>query len=314
MPATVGETVRDVAQPISRRPEGHPGGRIRQSLGWIAVAGAAAAAIIIPLAGLLAAAQAVSLCALALAVVQGPRRYGWKLFLAFFATCFVISNFWENLSIITGFPFGNYYYTLMPQLFYVPVIVGVIYFGIGWVSWMTTNAVLDRADERLDLRTRAGRVNVIALPALSGAVMTMFDVGADSLISTVRSIWIWEDGGGVFGVPFTNYLGWWFVTWTFFQVFTLMLAARQTRRPARPARPLRQVSHLQPVLTYAMFTVVSMTTFIAGGGPQTVVDPSGASWDTAALNETLMIIDIFSVVPVALFAIAKIARGDLKRA
>lgn len=286
---------------------------MRRLLGWCAVAGAAAAAVIIPLAGLPAAAQAVSLSALALAVIQGSRRYGWRLFLAFFAVCFVLSNAWENLSIITGFPFGNYYYTLVPQLFYVPVIVGFTYFGIGWVSWMTTNALLDRADERLDLRTRGGRINVLALPALSGAVMTMFDVGADSLISTVRGIWVWEDGGGVFGVPFTNYLGWWFVTWTFFQVFTLILAARQTRRPARSESRLRPVSHLQPVLAYAMFAVVSTTTFIAGGAPETVLDPNGAPWDTAALNETLMIINIFSVVPVALFAIVKIARGDLTR-
>lgn len=304
---------KNVASPSPGVPHRDSGGRVRRVLGWIAVAGAVAVSVIVPLAGMIAAAQMLSLFALALAVIQGTRRYGWALFVLFFVVCFVVSNIWENLSIMTGFPFGNYFYTLMPQLFFVPVIIGVIYFGIGWVSWMTTNAILDRADERLDLRTRAGRVNVIALPVLAGAVMTMFDVGADSLIATVRGVWVWEDGGGLFGVPFTNYLGWWFVTWTFFQIFALVLAARQTRRPASLETSLVQVSHLQAVIVYSMFAVVSTTTFIAGGGPESVTDPAGVVWDVSSLNETLMIINLFSVVPVALVAIAKIARGDLDR-
>lgn len=36
--------------------------------------------------------------------------------------------------------------------------------------------------------------------------MTMFDLGSDSIASTVDHLWIWERSGGVFGVPFTNYL------------------------------------------------------------------------------------------------------------
>ncbi|WP_104182323.1 hypothetical protein [Arthrobacter sp. B0490] len=46
--------------------------------------------------------------------------------------------------------------------------------------------IFDRADEHLDLRTRAGRVDVVALPALSGAVMTMFDGGLDPISATIR--------------------------------------------------------------------------------------------------------------------------------
>lgn len=290
-----------------------PSGRIRWWLGWIAVGAAAFIAVVFPLAGLVGGAQVLAQCAVALAVIQGSRRYGWRLLIAFFVICYVISSFWENLSVLTGFPFGNYTYTLMPQLFNVPVIIGVTYFGIGWVSWMVTNAILDRPDERLDLRTRAGRVNVFALPLLSGALMSMWDLGADSLISTVRGVWIWEDGGGVFGVPFTNFIGWWFVTWSFFQVFTLVLALRQTRRPADALQTLPRVSYLQPVLAYLMFAVCSVTTFVAARGPETATDPTGVVWDAGAINETLMVINLFTILPVAIFALAKIARGDTAR-
>ncbi len=290
-----------------------PESRIRGLLGWTTVGIAVVGALILPLVGAIGAAQVVSLAGVALAFVQGTRRYGWPVLIGLFVISFVISNIWENLSILTGFPFGNYHYTLMPQLFLVPVIIGVTYFGLGYVSWMTANTVLDRADERLDLRTRTGRINVIALPVLAGAVMTMFDVGADSLIATVRQVWIWHDGGGLFGVPWTNYVGWWFVTWSFFQVFALVLAIRQTRRSGSGVEAIRQVSYLQPVLIYAMFAVAAITTFMGSTDSGTVSDATGVEWDTAALNETLMIINIFTIIPISLFAIVKILRGDLNR-
>jgi uncharacterized membrane protein len=297
-------------------PDRTPGGegRIRWRVGWGVMGIAAVVSVGFPLAGLVGGSQVLAQCAVALAVIQGSRRYGWRLLLAFFAICYVISSLWENLSVMTGFPFGSYTYTLMPQLFNVPVIIGVTYFGIGWVSWMVTNAILDWPDERLDLRTRGGRINVVALPLLAGALMTMWDVGADSLISTVRGQWIWHDGGGVFGVPFTNYLGWWFVTWSFFQVFTIVLAARQTRRAPEAMTPLPRVSAVQPVIAYLLFAVASVMTFITARGPETATDPTGVIWDTGAINETLMVINLFTILPVALFALAKIARGDTARA
>lgn len=286
----------------------------RRTVGWILVVAALAVGLVLPLTGSLFSGVIVSLLAVALAGVVGARRYGWGLIVAFFAISYVVSFFWENLSVMTGFPFGDYYYTLMPQLFYVPIVIGVSYFGIGFASWMTTNVLLGGADNRLDLRTRVGRVNVVALPVLSGAVMTMFDVGIDSISSTVRNTWVWEDGGGVFGVPFSNYLGWWFVTWTFFQIFALILAVRQTRHPAGSAPSLPEIPHLQPVLVYLTYGVSSISVFIGYTDPAVVVDETGVSWASAAIFETLMVFNLFSIVPVALLATARIAQGALRGA
>ena len=41
--------------------------------------------------------------------------------------------------------------------------------------------------------------------------------------ATIRHLWIWEQGGGYFGVPLTNYLGWFFTVYVFFQLFALSL-------------------------------------------------------------------------------------------
>jgi Carotenoid biosynthesis protein len=48
---------------------------------------------------------------IAIATLHGLRRYSLKEFLIFFVIAFIVSNFYENLSILTGFPFGHYHYT-----------------------------------------------------------------------------------------------------------------------------------------------------------------------------------------------------------
>lgn len=284
-----------------------PTRRVLDKIQWIFVGLAAATAILLPLTGTNAIFIAL-LLTIPFAAVHGVRRYGWRRFLAFFAVTFVVSNAFENLSIVTGFPFGDYHYTGDPKLFHVPIFIGPIYFGLGYISWLTASTVLDRADERLNPRARLGKVNIVALPALAAAVMTMFDVASDSQASTVIETWIWHDGGGVFGVPYTNYLGWSLVTYIFFQIFALILAAAQTRGP-QPGSVVAPGSLTQPVLIYGALGLTSIPYFFAAE-PGTVVDMAGAPWSISAINETMMTINIFTVVTVAFLALTKIARGD----
>src|SRR5262245_27323941 len=89
---------------------------------------------------------AVTLLLVAFMLLHGSARYGWRGILVYFAICLVVSNALENLSILTGFPFGNYVYTekLGPKLFLVPMIIGGAYAGAGYVSWMVAHVLLDR--------------------------------------------------------------------------------------------------------------------------------------------------------------------------
>src|SRR5579884_2563394 len=56
---------------------------------------------------------------LAFALLHGAVRYTWSGILILLVLCLVVSNVLENTSILTGFPFGHYYYTsgLGPKLF-----------------------------------------------------------------------------------------------------------------------------------------------------------------------------------------------------
>ena len=70
-------------------------------------------------------------------LLHGASSYGWRGILFFLVVCLGVSNAFENLSIITGFPFGWYHYSdaLGPKLFLVPLLIGPSYFGVGYLSW-----------------------------------------------------------------------------------------------------------------------------------------------------------------------------------
>jgi uncharacterized membrane protein len=65
-----------------------------------------------------------------------------------------------------------------------------------------------------------------AVPIVAAFIMVGWDVCLDPGSSTIAHIWIWENGGGYFGVPLTNYLGWYLTVFTFLQLFALYLARR----------------------------------------------------------------------------------------
>ncbi len=68
----------------------------------------------------------------------------------------------------------------------------------------------------------------------------------DAKASTVRQTWVWEQGGRYFGVPETNFLGWWLVTYLFFQCFALYL--RFANKPV--AEPRGYFDTFPPIILY----------------------------------------------------------------
>ncbi|MBY8870565.1 carotenoid biosynthesis protein [Micromonospora sp. PLK6-60] len=254
---------------------------------WVLAGLAAVLALVLPFVTTgRAAILPVLLLAAPVALIDGVRRYGWVAMLFFLVETLVISNFFENLSVQTGFPFGHYHYTAGPQLVHVPVYIGPVYVGLGYLCWRLAGLILTGG------RRRTG--DVVAVPALAAVLMTAFDLGSDSTASTVNHVWEWENGGGVFGVPFTNYLGWWFVTWLFFQVFAIYQVRRRPKpRAATPAAA--------PIVYLALALNAVALFLVADGGA--VTDPSGVVWSNRALAETMMVINLFAVLPFGLLGL-----------
>src|SRR5215216_5334866 len=155
--------------------------------------------------------------------VHGSVNYRFRDLLVFAAIALVVSNIFESMSILTGFPFGHYYYTdgLGPKLFLVPILIGPAYLGTGYLAWTLARLILGATDQRLP------GYFIFTVPVLASFVMVSWDLSFDPLASTINHLWIWQQGGNYFGVPFSNFMGWFLTVFVFFQLFALYLRGHQ---------------------------------------------------------------------------------------
>src|SRR5579871_1342624 len=148
-------------------------------------------------------------------LVHGSLSYRLRDLLVFAAITLVVSNIFENMSILTGFPFGHYYYTdtLGPKLFLVPVLIGPAYLSTGYLAWTIAGVILSATHSRLP-----GHLT-FTVPLLAAFMMVSWDLSSDPINATIYRAWIWTDGGSYLGVPFSNFLGWLLTTFVFLQSF-----------------------------------------------------------------------------------------------
>jgi putative membrane protein len=235
----------------------------------------------------------VLLISVAFALIHGAVRYGWTGILAFVVVCLVVSNILENTSIVTGFPFGHYHYSdaLGPKLFLVPLLIGPAYFANGYFAWVIGNLLIG------ELRRGSSAFLTVAVPLIAAFVMVMWDLTFDPRASTIQHQWIWEQGGGYFGVPLTNYLGWFFTVYLFLQMFALFVRFR----PGNDTVTKFPRSHFaQALLMYAVMGLTPVLTFVVGGSNTPVTDAAGVVWLTRSIAESMATVSIFTM----LFAVA----------
>jgi uncharacterized membrane protein len=249
---------------------------------------------VIPHIGLL-----VILLQVAFALLHGAQRYGWRAIWVFVAAGLVISNILENLSIETGFPFGHYHYTGGGKLFLVPWFIGPAYLATGYLAWIVATVLLG------DVRRNSHWLTTVGTPVIAAFAMTAWDLSMDPRASTIGQTWIWENGGGFFGVPLGNFLGWTFTVYLFMQVFALYLRSRGPLPTAEPDRT--GTSDLQGVLLYGLTTVSFFTTLFTGDH-KTVTDAAGHSWQTADIYETSTLVTVYGMFFIAALALLRIAQ------
>ena len=153
-----------------------------------------------------------------IAVVHGTKRYGKKNITVFFIITWAISFFFENLSIHTGFPFGFYHYSPSLGLLTVPLIIIFGYFSVGYLSWTLSHVLTGQYLKKLDGK------QIFVVPFIAAFIMVIWDLTIDPISSTLQGLWVWATPGAYFGVPISNFAGWFLVVFIFFQTFALYLS------------------------------------------------------------------------------------------
>jgi putative membrane protein len=238
------------------------------------------------------------------AIVHGVRRYGWMPFVVFFILTFVISWSYETSSILTGFPFGHYVYAdkLGPKLWLVPLLIMPAYFSMGYIAWTIGHILLDRFDNQL-----VG-AEVVLVPVLASFVMVMWDLCIDPASSTVTRAWIWRDGGGYFGVPFVNFLGWYLCVFTIYLVFAVYL--RHSSEWTRETNLSERSTWTLPALMYAAVMLPRLIEPVAGDSVQ-VTSHDGHVWWTGDIHTASALVALFTMLFVTVLALVRVSRSPV---
>ena len=276
----------------------------RETLLWLAIACVLVAAIGFswnptPFAHALAA------IFIACALVHAGFFYGPRPALVLFIICLAITFTMENIGVATGFPFGHYHFTIdagLPRIGSIPIIVGPLWFGAGYFSWVVASILLDGAHRRLDRP-----LDFIALPVVAAFVMTQWELVMDRSESTIAKVWLWHDGGADFGVPLSNYLGWLLTSWLFFQAFALYLRWRI----AGPLPSTQQSRKLQlvAILFYVSMGLTHIVPWAIGLSGE-VADAAGKTWQIHDVRETTVAIMLFTMFFSAILAALHLAKEN----
>jgi len=236
----------------------------------------------------------------AFTLVHGAQRYRTRGILVYFVIAVVVTNVFENLSIVSGFPFGAYHHTasMGPQIAHVPVIVGPIFAVAGYLAWVLAGILLG------DVPAPPRPGIAVARPLVAAFITTTWDLCVDAIGGTVNRDWVWAEGGPWFGVPWLNFFGWMLTMWVIFQLFAVYLARRAP--PVMGVVP--RAYWLQPVV-YWLLIGLQFPLLAAIVPAMTLTDPAGQVWQAHDLFASMALVSCFTMIFTALLAWMLLARN-----
>jgi putative membrane protein len=220
-----------------------------------------------------------------LAVLHGSERYGKKNILIFFLITWLVSFFFENLSIATGFPFGFYHYSPTLGLLTVPLIIIFAYFSIGYLAWMLSHVLTGQYTKKLEGK------QIFIVPFVAAFLMVMWDLTVDPISSTLQGLWVWTTPGAYFGVPISNFFGWFLVVYLFFQIFAFYVYRYDKIEPKKELNLLNKPYWAEAASVYgitAMGTILSV------------------SYQYNDITVSMALVTVFTMIFVAILAVINI--------
>jgi putative membrane protein len=236
------------------------------------------------------------------ALIHGAMSYRLRGMVVFVVLFLVVGNAIENLGVLTGFPFGRYYFTdvMGPKLFLVPVLLGFAYLGMGYLSWTLGRLILGGT------RSSLAGWRIVVLPMLASFIMVAWDLSMDPIWSTIGHCWIWLDGGVYFGVPALNFFGWYLTVYVFYQLFAVYLQARSDDSGPLPIG----YWHLA-ILFYGVSAAGNLLLAIPQRRLVSVVsDPTGTQWNVSSIAQVCALVSIFTMGAFAVLAWVRLSYHD----
>ncbi|SDN39170.1 carotenoid biosynthesis protein [Alkalicoccus daliensis] len=131
---------------------------------------------------------------------------------------FVLSIAIESFGVHTGLFFGEYSY----QADFGPKVIGVpVTIGFAWVMVIATSHVL--AAPLVNIVHHFSRI----IYSVYGAFIAVsLDLILDPVAFEVKQYWVWHEGGFYYDIPFSNFLGWFILSFVLHFIISLVFFRR----------------------------------------------------------------------------------------
>lgn len=176
----------------------------------------------------------------------------------------------EHLGSTYGLIFGHYDYTdkLGPKAFgSVPLIIPIAWFMMLYPAWHVADLLVTRgmAGKTQGARRVTPFVMRVAPPIariiIAALAMTAWDLSLDPRM-VADGNWIWPDGGEYFGIPLSNYAGWFITSALIYCAWHPLIG------PSSPALSISNLSSLLPIWAYIVTWLgESVANAVFWGGP-----------------------------------------------
>lgn len=131
-----------------------------------------------------------------------------------------------------------------PRIYDVPYTVRLTYIVTGYISWAMAHILTGQYSKKLK------GIQILTVPVMAAFLNTAWDASIDPIGSTVLNFWVWKDSGTYFGVPMSNYAGWFLCCYLIFQCFALYITQHDTNSGAFDRSRFGKAFWYQAILLY----------------------------------------------------------------
>lgn len=138
--------------------------------------------------------------------------------------------------------------------------------------------------------------------------MVACDLSQDPVWATILHLWIWQRGGPYFGVPISNFFGWYLTVFVIYQSFALYLRERPIN-----AGPLPSGYWHLAILFYGVSALGNVLLIVPRTGLTIVSDATGAQWRVSDITGTCALVSIFIMGAFALLAWVRLGDQEAEK-
>jgi uncharacterized membrane protein len=127
--------------------------------------------------------------------------------------------------------------------------------------------------------------------------MLAWDVTMEPTWATLDRAWVWQSGGPYFGVPISNFFGWFLTVYLIYQLFAIYLK----EAPLPTSTPSKRFWRAA-ILFYGLCAAGNLLLALPPGASLIVTDPSGTQWAAADIIHLCVLTSILVMAPFPLLA------------